>query len=433
MRCLSGFLFVVALAAVPLVGCGGAGDRFPCTEQGIRDAIAEGGGPHLFACGGSRTVVTEAEILIDNDVILDGEGKLTVDGSDDHRVLSVAEGVTAELVDFTVTRGDGEFQGGCILNQGTLTVTDSMVSECLVHAVLKAGLGGAVFNNGTLTLMNSTVSGNTAVESGGGIFNDGTLTVISSTVSGNTAPNEGGGISNSGTLTLMNSTVTGNSADAGGGIWNTGEMTMTLTNSTVTGNSAEVGGGIWNGGALTLMNSTVSGNVAAVGGRESGLGGGIYNVGMATVTNSTLSGNTDDGISNEGTMTLTSSTVEGYGTFSYGISNDGTLTMTNSLIVSDCEGDIVSNGYNIESPLEGPGDTCGFDRPTDQPSVSLDDLDFQPLADNGGPTMTHAITTDSAALNKIPPEDCEVDKDQRGVERPQGPTCDIGAFELEQP
>ena len=247
------------------------------------------------------------------------------------------------------------------------------------------------------------------------------------------APNEGGGISNSGTLTLMNSTVTGNSADAGGGIWNTGEMTMTLTNSTVTGNSAEVGGGIWNGGALTLMNSTVSGNVAAVGGRESGLGGGIYNVGMATVTNSTLSGNTDDGISNEGTMTLTSSTVEGYGTFSYGISNDGTLTMTNSLIVSDCEGDIVSNGYNIESPLEGPGDTCGFDRPTDQPSVSLDDLDFQPLADNGGPTMTHAITTDSAALNKIPPEDCEVDKDQRGVERPQGPTCDIGAFELEQP
>ena len=52
---------------------------FPCTEQGIRDAIAAGGGPHYFACDGPTTVGTPFNIKIDNDVILDGEGKLTVE------------------------------------------------------------------------------------------------------------------------------------------------------------------------------------------------------------------------------------------------------------------------------------------------------------------------------------------------------------------
>ncbi len=80
-------------------------DIFPCTEQGIRDAITLGGGPHTFACAGPTTVVTEAEIVIDYNVILDGEGDLTVDGNEDHRVFSVAEGIEAELHGFSVTRG----------------------------------------------------------------------------------------------------------------------------------------------------------------------------------------------------------------------------------------------------------------------------------------------------------------------------------------
>ena len=59
------------LGACPMV--------FACTEQGIRDAIDEGGGPHYFDCVGPTTVPTEAEIVINNDVILDGEGDLIVD------------------------------------------------------------------------------------------------------------------------------------------------------------------------------------------------------------------------------------------------------------------------------------------------------------------------------------------------------------------
>lgn len=79
---------------------------FGCDEQGVRDAITLGGGPHtFFDCDNSVPVVTETEIVIDNDVILDGDGSLTVHGNEDHRVLSVAEGVSVSLKGLTVTGG----------------------------------------------------------------------------------------------------------------------------------------------------------------------------------------------------------------------------------------------------------------------------------------------------------------------------------------
>jgi hypothetical protein len=87
----------------------------------------------------------------------------------------------------------------------------------------------------------------------------------------------------------------------------------------------------------------------------------------------------------------------------------------------------VSNGHNIESP----NDTCGFDQLTDQVNVTTEALALGPLADNGGPTETKALLSGSVAIDVIPPEMREVDEDQRGVTRPQGPACDVGAFELE--
>jgi hypothetical protein len=245
-----------------------------CTEQGIRDAIAAGGGPHTFACDGPQTVVTTAVIVINNDVILDGEGDLTVDGNLAHGVFSVRpETITAELRGVTVTRGG-------------------------------RGAGG-IRNSGTLTLTNSTVSGNTA--------------------SGETS---GGGINNSGTLEVTNSTVSGNTA-----------------------------------------------------------------------------------------------------LFGSGISNSGTLEVTNSLISGDCSGGIISGGYNIESP----GNTCGFEQEGDQVDVTEGELNLEELADNGGPTMTHALGAGSVAIDHIPAVDCEVDEDQRGELRPEtgGTMCDVGAFEVQ--
>ena len=63
-------------------------------------------------------------------------------------------------------------------------------------------------------------------------------------------------------------------------------------------------------------------------------------------------------------------------------------------------------------------------------NVNAEDLKLEPLADNGGP-KTHALLPGSVAIDLIPEAMCKVDEDQRGVERPQGDTCDVGAFELE--
>jgi hypothetical protein len=314
---------------------------FPCTEEGIRDAIAEGGGPHFFACDGSTPIVT-VEIIIDNDVVLDGQGNLTVDGSERNRVFSVPAGVTAELRGITVTRGAvGESNGGGIRNEGTLTLVDTTVSQS------------------------------------------------SATCSSNCY---GLGI--------------------GGGIWNSFEdATMTLINCTVSGNTARFdGGGIWNGGTMTLTNTTVSGNAGLAG------VGGLLNDGF-------------------GTMTLVSSTISG-DDFPYQISNLGRMSIANSLVDGLCSLpgiSFLSLGYNIESP----GDTCRFDQAGDQANVSTDDLKLADLADNGGPTDTHALGEGSAAIDQIPAEDCvdaegePLTMDQRGVERPQGDACDVGAVEVE--
>ena len=277
---------------------------WPCTEGGIRHAIAVGGGPHTFDCSSRTPVVTQAEIEIDNDVILDGEGNLIVDASGGHRVFSVAGGVTAELRGVTVTGGAYEPGSG-----GGIRIDWTWEDQ-----------------GGTLTLIDSTVSGNTA-RNGGGIESFGTLTLINSTVSGNTASYQAGGILNSnGTLTLISSTVSGNTADS------------------------------------------------AV-----------------------------DGIANSGAAMLTSTLVDG-----------------------DCEGDITSNGYNIESP----GNTCGFDETKgDKLDVTETQLNLGPLADNGGPTMTHALGAGSVAIDVIPEAECEVDTDQRGF--PRDSMCDVGAFEVQ--
>jgi hypothetical protein len=313
------------------------GHVFPCTEQGIRDAIAEGGGPHTFDCDGPTTVTTAEPIVIGQSVFLDGEGNLRIDYTS-HDTL------------FKVNPGEGDV---ATVELRGLTMGGPYTFDVCAWGIL---------NRGTLVLTNVAVQGYCL-----GVFNSGMLTMINATVSEND-----GGLDNEGTLTAANSTVS-----------------------------------------------------------RSFLG--IDNEGTATLKNSTVSDNTENAITNTGTFTLTASTVEGYGTSDYGISNDGMLTVINSLIVSDCIGDIVSGGYNIESEW----DSCGFDQETDQVNVSADDLKFGPLQDNGGPTQTHALGDGSVAIDVIPEADC-VDAegeplmtDQRGEPRPAGDGCDVGAFEVQ--
>ena len=196
---------------------------FPCTEQGLRDAIAVGGGPHRFDCTAPTTVTMHSDLVIDHGVILQGEGNLTIDGNGSAQILITA-GTTVTLGGLVVTNSQG------IENNGTLTIENS----ALTHNNVGSANGGAIYNSetGTLTVDRSVLSGNTAGLAGGGIANRGTATILNSTISSNTA-GSGGGIANSvlavGTVTVINSTIANNNAPQGSAIYNNGPMALTNT------------------------------------------------------------------------------------------------------------------------------------------------------------------------------------------------------------
>lgn len=470
-------------------GVGGSAG-FPCTEQGIRAAIAQGEGPHKFDCAAATTVTTEAEIVIDQDVILDGDDVLTVSGNDTHRVFKVDTDVTAELRNLVVTGGGAVPEGSGIYNLGTLTLTDSTVSA---NAALSRGGGVANHIAATLAVTNCDISGNSSGDSGGGIYNDrgaiatlegtavssndasygggigneGNLVVDRGVISGNDAKNQGGGIRNvgTGTSTLIDSVVSGNTAFfGGGGIHNDNGATLVLTTSRVSDNDSDAnGGGILSEGILTVTGSTIAGNSS-----EAGNAGGLMNFGSAILTDSTISGNRalllGGGITAfaDGTVNITNCTISsnfaqdrGGGIFNSATStlnlahstvsgntaiveasavgNNATATAANTIVQGECSGAraIVSWGFNIESP----GSTCGFTDVTDLPNTPAEDLLLGPLRDNGGPTKTHALLDDSDAINHVPKNQCNdvegdpLSTDQRG--EPRGLECDVGAFELQ--
>ena len=133
-------------------------------------------------------------------------------------------------------------------------------------------------------------------------------------------------------------------------------------------------------------------------------------------------------------MTIVNSTISGNdaGSGGGGIQNSGTLSLTNTIIANnpggDCYGSVTSLGYNLDN--DG---TCSLNATGDKSNV---DPKLGPLQDNGGPTFTHALLPGSPAIDAGNPAApgsgglaCSAN-DQRGVARPQGTRCDIGAFEF---
>jgi hypothetical protein len=260
------------------------------------------------------------------------------------------------------------------------------------------------------------------------------LTIRQSDISSNKAWS-GGGITNFlGVVTLNDVTIRENS---GGGVYNRDGSSATFTNVTISGNSSSSGGGITNGGDVTLTNVTISGNSAQ------SIGGGIYNGGDVTLTNVTISDNsaqnTGGGISNDGgDMTLTNVTIISNSTDPEGAAVldqalDGTVILQNTILAGDPTGDdcinndgiITSIGFNLASS----DNSCNIYlfRATDLRNI---DPLLGPLADNGGFTLTHLPQPGSPAIDA---GEClaEVPSDQRGVARPQGAACDIGAVEVQ--
>ena len=379
---------------------------------------------------GTYTLTIGTQLTIDKDLTLNGAGSgdtviqaATSSADATSRVLSITGG-TVSISGVTVQNGNTSDNGGGISNSGTLTLNNSTVSDNTA-----TDGGGGIYNwiSGTLTLADSTISGNSAeFHLGGGIFNFlGNALLVNSIVTENWASASGGIYSEAGSVTLTNSTISSNTADSGGGIYAPSGI-MTLTTSTISGNSASFqGGGIFNSefGIMTLTNSTISANSASF------YGGGIDIFGgTLTLNNSTVISNTA-GFDGGGIRIFVAGTIQ--------LVN--TIVAVNSAATGlDCFGSPTSLGYN----LIGDDTDCGYTAATgDLVGDGTDPIDplLSPLQDNGGPTETHALLAGSPAIDAIPIADCNdidgvpVATDQWGVVRPQGPDCDMGAYELEPP
>jgi cysteine-rich repeat protein/parallel beta-helix repeat protein len=258
------------------------------------------------------------------------------------------------------------------------------------------GHGGAImiFGGGknSLVLNNCNIKDNTADKGGGGLAfeNSAPLTITNTTFSGNKANDRGGGAflelaGSSGTIT--NSTFSGNS-DVGDGTTGTG------------------GGGIeLNTGALTIINTTIVGNSVTPAGS---IGGGIMEADHLTIKNSILANNTVAGAAQNCALGAGASTTVSQG---HSLSSDASCTAT-----------VLTNS-------------------SDQNGVSGAIVDTT-LADNGGPTPTHALPDGSPAIDLVPIADCTdaasapLTADQRGFIRPADgdgdvtALCDAGAVEV---
>ena len=214
---------------------------YPCTEQGLRDAV-EDGGEIVIGCNGPTTVLLEnGELDIVNDASIDGLGLLTVDAQGTSRVFHVNIPTRAELIGMNLTGGSA--------------------------ATKAENVGGAVSaDSGTeLGIRNCRIYGNTSSVHGGGVRAWGTLTLEKVEIYDNLAANRGGGIAVSRETQIIDSTIADNESEGGGGgIYATGlNAIVTIENSLIEGNrTADGGGGVWSSGAIILGGTTVRNNVS---------------------------------------------------------------------------------------------------------------------------------------------------------------------------
>jgi len=327
------------------------------------------------------TIHLASTLTLSRNVTIDGgthnvviSGDTNDDGSGDVELFIVNPGVSAALNHLTVTKGKG-LAG--IRNWGTLTVTSSIFSDNI--GVGTSNSGGAILNasGAHLTVSESTFVDNSTGADGGGIANyDSTVMVTDSTFSGNSATSGGAIYNLLGSVTISNSTLSANQASQGGGIFNYWG-TLTVTNSTFSGNSATSGGGIYNNGPTTVTNSTFSGNSASS-------GGGIYNSDTAIFYNSIIANSTGGNC--------------------------------NSYV-----GDYNSRYlYNLADDA-----SCHYDLWVFR---NLSTLRLGVLGNYGGSTQTIPLLSGSYAIDKGYHATCPA-TDQRGVARPQGARCDVGAYE----
>jgi hypothetical protein len=378
-----------------------------CADSGagsLRDTIANAQSGDTIDLGGLScgTIVLDGGALpipLDN-LTLTGPGAsaLTIDAGQHDRAIDHTghgtlriSGVT--IADGRVDAGTGTANGGCVFSFSTLEVSDSVLTHC--QAIGASANGGAIAAS-RLDIADSTVSDNglsaTGYARGGGVYAR-ELTMRTCTITGNVTPSSdlnhggsGGGIYAGHQASILSSTISANQGAYGGGIlmrdaW---DAVLDIVDSTVSGNAGRIGAGVA-GSVRSITASTIVFNLSTFPGGYN-VPAGVFASYRTAIQSNIFFGNLSNGVA-------------------YDIGGPGIFVGANNLVGA--------------SPILLPPDTIHGD-----PLLG-------PLQDNGGPTLTHALSAGSPAID-TGNNAASLLNDQRGTGFPRvvGANADIGAYEL---
>jgi hypothetical protein len=388
-----------------------------CADSGtgsLRDAVATAASGDTIDLSGlacsTITLTSGAIVVAQSALTIAGPGadQLVIDGDFGDRVLQHTGTSTLAVDSIAISNGkyvsDATPKGGCIASEGNVVLTSVTVSGCTLVGgdANVVARGGAIYASGNFFMLSSTLSGNTVSGTGTPISNShggaaavrGSLTMKYSTADDNAAVtieghnSSAGAFSGYGSTYILGSTISNNTARFFGAMAAEGVASDSLVihNSTISGNSAGSFSAIYTQSPTTITNSTIAFNSATYG------RGALYSQQQPIELESTIiAANWQPGVPAADDLNGTDETV---------------VTGANNLITS--------------SSIAVPADTISA-----CPRLRA-------LADNGGPTRTHALDDASIAIdagNNV----AGLDEDQRGEARVFGVAADIGAYEWSAP
>lgn len=429
-----------------------------CADDGSADSLravvaAAGSGDtiDLKALNCSTITLTSGEIPVQVDnLTISGPGStvLSINGDNAGRVIAhegsgrlQISGVS--LVDGLLATGS-DYEGGCLLSNGDVELRDVTISGCRISDA-PFGIGSGLRALGDALVEDSTIRDSSIVVDGaaGGsaIAIEGDLVLINSRITGNTVQITDvndygyiyfGAVNLWGKLTMTRSTVSNNSSSLadpetpyafvwGGGV--TAQGGGTIVESTIDGNSArDLGGGVTLGGGnvdvrhgLEIINTTISGNVA-----DTGAGLMVRpEAGWVAIRSSTIVGNFAE---------------TGGGIYFDELDFPLIVELQNNVIANNIAASGADIGKSDRLTIYGASNIIvDVQQAVLLPADTLRvDPNVLPLADNGGPTRTHALGKGSPAID-AGNDYFELGHDQRGpgFVRVFGNEADIGAFEAQ--
>lgn len=349
------------------------------------------------------------------------------------------------ITDSHIVSNTGQFAGGGVYGTRGSAIQIERTTISHNKATTFDGAGIFLSQGASAGLTDTDVTHNTAADFAGGVFlsSGADLTLTRSNVSNNTGTNRAGGIyaQNPGTtIVATDSTISDNTTNGIGGGISGHDVQISLLRSLIANNtSGGYGGGIYldlENGILTAENSTISGNHAN---GHQAFGGGVYIASAQGIFDSVTFADNIAGLIGSGPN------GNGLGGALAAVESDNapaTIELLNTLFSNNLDrrglaillgggSTLTSLGHNLFDDAEP------WNHP-DEPSAdftTLTDLldafpDLLALADNGGPTLTHALGLNSDAIDN---GQTLFVVDQRGFLRPVGAAADIGAFEVPEP